>query len=46
MDGVRGSGVDLVLTGGTVWCGLDLPRATALAISGGKVVATGSDAET
>ncbi|WP_144186837.1 amidohydrolase [Elioraea rosea] len=45
MDGIRGGGVDLVLTGGTVWCGLDLPRATALAISGGKVVATGSDVE-
>lgn len=45
MDAGRRGGVDLVLTGGTVWCGLNLPRATALAVSGGKVVATGSDAE-
>jgi predicted amidohydrolase YtcJ len=36
---------DLILTGGTVWCGLGLPRARALAVKAGKVVATGTEEE-
>jgi hypothetical protein len=32
---------DLVLTGGKVWCGLDLGTAEAIAIKGGKVMAAG-----
>ncbi len=46
MDGARGSAVaDLILTGGTVWRGLGLPRARALAVKGGKVLATGTEEE-
>ncbi|SDK84130.1 amidohydrolase [Paracoccus chinensis] len=36
---------DVVLTGGVVWCGLDLPRAEAVAIRDGRVMATGTTAE-
>ncbi|MBV0890937.1 amidohydrolase [Paracoccus sp. Z118] len=36
---------DVVLTGGVVWCGLDLPQAEAVAIRDGRVVATGTTAE-
>lgn len=36
---------DVVLTGGVVWCGLDLPRTEAVAIRDGRVMATGTTAE-
>ena len=36
---------DVVLTGGVVWCGLDLPRAEAVAVRDGRVMATGTTAE-
>lgn len=36
---------DLVLTGGVVWCGLGLPRAEAVAIRNGRILATGTAAE-
>ncbi len=36
---------DLVLKGGTIWCGAGLPIAQALAAWQGKVLAVGSDAE-
>lgn len=36
---------DVVLTGGVVWCGLDLPRAEAVAIRSGRIMATGKAAE-
>jgi hypothetical protein len=46
MDGARGTGgVDVILTGGTVWCGMGLARARALAVKAGKVVATGTEEE-
>ena len=34
---------DLVLLGGTIWCGTGLARCTALAVREGRVQATGSD---
>jgi predicted amidohydrolase YtcJ len=37
-------GADLVLTGGRIWAGKDLPPATALAIADGRVLAVGQDA--
>ncbi|MBK5926508.1 amidohydrolase [Rhodobaculum claviforme] len=36
---------DLILTGGRVWCGLGLPEAEAVAMGGGRVIATGTTAE-
>lgn len=36
---------DLVLKGGTIWCGAGLPVARALAAWGGRVLAVGSEAE-
>ncbi|WP_147108069.1 amidohydrolase [Tateyamaria sp. syn59] len=36
---------DLVLTGGTVWCGKDLDRAEAIAFWGGRVLAVGTAAD-
>jgi predicted amidohydrolase YtcJ len=33
---------DTVLTGGRVWCGLGLPEAEAVALFGGRVLATGT----
>ena len=36
---------DLVLTGGTVWCGKGLGRAEAIALWGGRVLAVGTAAE-
>ncbi len=36
---------DSVLTGGKVWCGMGLPLAEAVAITGGKVAASGSAAD-
>lgn len=35
---------ELILTGGRVWAGWNLPAATAVAIAGGKILAVGSDA--
>lgn len=35
----------MILTNGRIWCGKDLPRAEAVAIAGGKVLATGANAE-
>lgn len=40
-----GAVADLVLTGGTIWCGAGLPVAQALAAWGGRVLAVGSEAE-
>jgi hypothetical protein len=46
MDGARApGGADIILSGGTVWCGLGLPRARALAVKGGRVVAVGTEEE-
>src|SRR4051812_34014390 len=36
---------DLVLRGGRVWAGKGLPAATAVAVSGARVVAVGSDGD-
>ena len=36
---------ELILTGGRVWCGLDLPEAEAVAMGGGLVLATGTATE-
>lgn len=36
---------DLVLRGGTIWCGAGLPSVQALAAWGGRVLAVGSDAD-
>lgn len=36
---------DVVLTGGVVWCGLDLPKVEAVAMRGGRILATGTTAE-
>ena len=36
---------ELILTGGKVWCGLGLPDAEAVAMGGGRVLATGSAEE-
>jgi hypothetical protein len=38
-------GADIILWGGTVWRGLGLPKATALAVGGGSIVAVGTDDE-
>ncbi len=40
-----GMAAELILTGGHVWCGLGLPEAEAVAIGGGRILATGSAAE-
>ena len=37
--------VDMVLTGGKVWCGIDLPLAEAVAIRDGRIAATGTSTE-
>jgi hypothetical protein len=44
MDGAASKAADVILTGGTVWCGRGLPMATALAVRGETVLATGDDA--
>ena len=36
---------ETVLKNGKVWCGLGLPLASAIALWGGRVLATGSDVE-
>ncbi|PWJ20900.1 amidohydrolase [Jannaschia seohaensis] len=36
---------DTVLRGGTIWCGLGLPRVEAVAMADGVILATGTDAE-
>lgn len=36
---------ELILTGGRVWCGKDLPEAEAVAMAGGRILATGSAEE-
>lgn len=36
---------DMVLTGGVVWCGLNLPKAEAVAIRDGRILATGTTAQ-
>jgi len=46
MDDARAAdGVDVILAGGTVWRGLGLPAATAIAVRGGAIAAVGSDDE-
>lgn len=43
--GTRRDSAELVLTGGKIWAGRSLPQAEALAVSQGRVLAVGADAE-